>query len=206
MCYLILLSLITYSNPLRIEVWVNNEDAIYYPDDKLEVYFRANQDCYVAVYDIEVGGKENLIFPRPEQDGWIKADTIYHLPPEAAAYDYVLKGPEGIETIVAIAATNRLPKLYENSPDVVRNSCEIFIKEQAPAKLRIVSSPRKCAIYIEEMKSGDEAYIGETPRTIVLRPGRYSVRIKKLGFLTLTREIKLEPGEQRRVFAELINY
>lgn len=198
--------LILQYSPLNIDVWVDKEEAIYYTTENLKIFFRTDQDCYVAVYNIEVGGREYLLFPLEGENGWVKAGKTYELPPETADYDYVLSGPEGIETIVIVGSRERLPGLNDEGLDVVREAVEIFVKEPEPGKLRIISTPDSCRIYITEVESDDQEYIGKAPRTIVLRPGEYIVKIKKLGYRTLTRKIWLEPGEPRRMFVKLRRY
>lgn len=191
-----------------ISVWVNKEDGSYQPGEKLKVYFKSDQDCYVAVYDIEVGGGENLLFPQNGDEAWVEAGKVYELPPASADYDYEIKGPEGVESIVMLGSKDHLPKLGEeqNSPEVIKKSVEIYIKEPEPARLRIISSPKKCRIYITEISSGEEEYVGKASRTIVLSPGEYLIKIKKSGYRTLTRRIRLEPDERRRVFVRLLEY
>ncbi|MCK4251462.1 DUF4384 domain-containing protein [candidate division WOR-3 bacterium] len=204
---IMLLSLLVLQyGPLNIDVWVDKEEAIYYTTENLKVFFRTDQDCYVAVYDIEVGGREYLLFPLEGEDGWVEAGKTYELPSETADYDYVLSGPEGIETIIVVGSKARLPDLNDEGPDIVREAIEIFVKEPEPGKLRIISTPENCRIYITEIESDDQEYIGKAPRTIVLRPGEYIVKIKKLGYRTLTRRIWLEPGEPRRMFVKLRRY
>ncbi len=206
MAFLLLLSLLNANQALEIDVWFDREDPVYYPTDNLKIFFRANQDCYCAVYNIEIGGRENMLFPLEGESGWIKADRTYELPPDAADYDYVVGGPEGTETIVVIASPTRLPDLLDEGPDVVRETAEIYIEEPEPAVLRIISTPGNCRIYITAVEFDDGEYRGTAPRTIVLRPGEYVVKITKFGYRTLTRRIWLEPGERRRVFVKLIPY
>lgn len=202
----LILSLLTVNGSLNVELWVDREDAVYYPTDNLRIFFRTNRDCFVAVFNIEKGGRVNMLFPQEEEDGWVEAGRVYQLPPRNADYDYVVSGPEGIETIIAVASINRLPTLQDEGPDIVSEAVDIYIREPEPARLSIVSKPNNCRIYITEAESGDEEYIGKTPRTIVMRPGEYTVEIKKVGYRTLKRRIWLDPGERRRVFVELRRY
>ncbi len=206
MALVIIFSLLTANHALDIDVWFDREDAEYYPTENLKVFFQASQDCFIAVYNVEVGGRENLLFPPAGDNGWVEAGQIYELPPETADYDYVISGPEGIETIVVVASRDRLPDLYDEGSDVVRETAEIYIKEPEPATLRIISTPKNSRIYITEIEFEDKEYIGKTPHTIVLRPGEYIVEIRKLGYRTLTRKVWLEPGERRRVFVKLTPY
>ncbi len=206
MALMILFCLLTVNDPLAIDIWVDKEDATYYPTENLKVFFQTNQDCFIAVYNIEVGGRENLLFPLEDDKGWVDASRTYELPPETADYDYVISGPEGIETIVAIASAEQLPTLHDEVSGAVREAVEIYIKEPEPANLRLISTPKDCRIYITEVESDEQEYVGETPRTIVLRPGDYVVQIKKSGYRTLSRRIWLDPGERRRVFVKLKPY
>ncbi len=206
MSVLLILSLLYVNQALEIDVWFDREEPVYYPTDNLQVFFRANQDCYIAVYNIEVGGRENILFPLEGETGWVEAHQTYKLPPDAADYDYVVGGPEGTETIIVLASRERLPDLSDEGPDVVRETAEIYIEEPEPAVLRIISTPKNCLIYITEVGFDDSEYSGEAPRTIVLRPGEYIVKIKKFGYRTLTRRIWLEPEERRRVFVKLKRY
>lgn len=202
----ILLSLFTIGNALDINIWVDKEDGIYYPNEKLTVYFQVDRDCYLAVYDIETGGGASMLFPQEGHDGWVEAGRTYQLPSEDADFDYVVGGAEGIETIIAVGSIEWLPDLDDNGVDVVHQSIEIYIEEPEPAKLRIISTPKRCRIYITEVASGNGVSLGKTPRTIVLRPGEYIVKIKKLGYKTLVRRICLDPHDMRRVFVKLRPY
>jgi len=206
MVFLLLLTLLNANQALEIEVWFDREDPVYYPTDNLRVFFQANQDCYCAVYNIEIGGRENMLFPLEGESGWIEAHRTYELPPDTADYDYVVGGPEGTETIVVVASLDRLPDLSDKGTDVVREAAEIYIQEPEPALLRIISTPVNCRIHITAVEFDDSEYRGTAPRTIVLRPGEYVVKITKFGYRTLTRRIWLEPGERRRVFVKLIPY
>lgn len=206
MLFTILLSLFAVTSPPDIDIWVNKEDATYYPNEKLTVFFQVDQDCYVAVYDIEVGGSASMLFPQEGMDGWVEAGRVYELPPADADHDYVIGGAEGIETIIAVGSIERLPDLDDNGVDVVHQSIEIYIEEPEPAKLRIISTPKRCRIYITEVASGNGVSLGKAPRTIVLRPGEYIVKIKKLGYKTLVRRIWLDPDDMRRVFVKLRPY
>ncbi|MGB3478501.1 MAG: DUF4384 domain-containing protein [bacterium] len=199
----IILSLFTVGNALDIDIWVDKEDGIYYPNEKLTVYFQVDRECYLAVYDIETGGGASMLFPLDGHDGWVEAGRTYQLPSEDADYDYIVGGSEGIETIIAVGSIDRLSNLEDERMGVIRKSIEIYIEEPEPALLRIISTPKSCQIYITEIASGDEVSIGKTPRTIALKPGEYLIEIKKFGFKTLERRIWLEPGDRRRVFVKL---
>ncbi len=191
-----------------IELWVNNDDLTYRTGDKLKIYFRVPNDCYVAVYDIEVSGERSRLFPSAddEEEGWVKAGRVYELPSPDDDFEYEVNGSGGIETIVLLASAKDVPE-YDSDEEaadvVIRRSLELTIREPEPALLRIISNPKKCRIYIEDLQTGDEDYYGKAPQTIELKPGEYVVRIKKTWYETLVRRIHLDPGEHRRVFVKL---
>lgn len=189
-------------NQVNVDVWLDRSEYTFYPGDRLKLFFKADRDCYIAVYNIDVGGREHILFPQQGETGFVQKDSVYELPPANADYDYEITGPEGIEKIVVLASTIRLPTLVDTER-IFKKEIELRIEEPEPAKLRIISTPPKCKIYIKEVKSGKRVYIGRTPRTIVLKPGEYIVEIKKFGYDSIKRRIMLEPGEKRRVYVHL---
>lgn len=198
-----ILSLIALSNPLNISIWVNHDDAIYEPGENLYVYFGADRGCYLAVYNVEQGGGVSRLFPPDGDDGWIRGGQTYQLPSQSSDFDYVVSGPEGIETIVAMASRQRLPTLDDEGVDIVTEIIHIQIREVESAELVIVSRPENCRIYVIDAESGEREYVGKTPRGVVLRPGEYVVEIKKVGYRPLERSIRLQPGETRKVYVKL---
>lgn len=189
-----------------IELWGGKEELIYQPNEILHVFFRTSEDCYVAIYDIEVGGEEYRLFPPDNEDGWVKAGHVYELPGKDAGYDYRIEGPSGIETIIACASVDFPPDLHDNRSGITQQVVEIYIEEPEPAKLRLISTPNDCCIYITEVATGDSEYAGRAPQTIIIRPGDYVIAIKRVGFHTLKRRISIDPGERRRVFVKLTPY
>ncbi len=188
---------------VNISIWLDRDDYTFYPGDRLKIFFKTDTDCYVAVYDIDVGGRENLLFPLSGESSYIKRESVYELPPPDADFDYEITGSEGVERIIILASTKKLPTL--NDTDIVaKKEITLSIEEPEPAKLRIISTPSKSKIYIKEIISGKRVYVGKTPRTIVLKPGEYVVEIKKFGYQTIKRRILLEPDERRRVYVHLL--
>jgi hypothetical protein len=203
---LILTALIVSQGIVDIDLWVDKDEPIYYVNEYLRVFFKTDTDCYVAVYDIEVGGEEYRLFPPDGDDGWVIAGHVYELPGDAADYEYLISSPPGIETIIACASITHPPGLHDDTGDVTRRTAEIYIKEPEPAKLRFISTPDDCRIYITDVASDDTEYVGQAPRTVVIRPGDYIVEIKRFGFYTLKRRISVDPSDRRRIFVKLTPY
>lgn len=201
--FALILALVSAGNALEVSVWTGRDNAVYHPGEALTIYFEASQACYLAVYDVEPGGGVTRLFPPQGEDGWIEAAQTYRLPPEQADYDYRVSGPAGTETIICVASPDRLPSLDDDGSDIVTASVDVQIEESAPAELIIVSQPRDCRIYLTETASGVQEYVGDTPRAIVVRPGEYLVEIKKAGFRTVKRTVRLDPGEKRKVLVRL---
>src|SRR5512147_301407 len=91
-------------DPMRIDryldaqVWPNRDDAEYYTGDNVVINFRANRDCFVAIYSIDSRGRVNLLFPNdPSDDNYITGGVTYHLPGSNDKYDLRIDGPSGRE-------------------------------------------------------------------------------------------------------------
>jgi hypothetical protein len=197
------MSLITAGAPLEVSLWTDREGAPYSPGDLLTIYFSANEPCFLAVYNIEQGGGVTRLFPLEDDNGWVRGGQVYQLPPDYADYDFRVTGPAGVETIIVVASTSRLPALNDEGPDIVTQVLDIEIKEPEPAELLIVTVPPRCRIYLTETESGNREYAGEAPLGIVLKPGEYLVEVKKAGYRTLRRNVSLDPGERRKVHVKL---
>jgi hypothetical protein len=200
---LTLLILLNLNAVLDADIWVNKDEAIYHPGEKLAISFEPTEDCFAAVYDIEPGGETSRLFPPEGRDGRVNAEQTYKLPPPDADIDYVIGDAVGDEEFVILVNRDHLPVLEETDPGTVRRSIKIAVEEPEPARLRIISTPNRARIYITEVSSGDKVYIGRAPKTIAVKPGAYIVTVKLSGYYTISRRIELDPGDQRRVFVRL---
>jgi Domain of unknown function (DUF4384)/PEGA domain len=103
---------------LDVEVWTNHEDGEFYEGDNITVSFRANRDCFVAIYSVDTRGRVNLLFPESRHsDNYVIGGQINRLPDGSSEYDYVVSGPDGVEHIQVIASRDRfpIPDWYPNS-------------------------------------------------------------------------------------------
>jgi len=101
---------------LNVEVWTDDDE--YYEGDNIQISFRASEDCYVAIYNIDTRGHINLIFPdSPNQDNWVEGGYVYTIPGRYDDYDLTVQGPEGIEHLQIIASKKpfRMPDWYRGS-------------------------------------------------------------------------------------------
>lgn len=206
--FLNLICLLSLASPadLEVDIWLDQEDQTYYVGQKLQVYFQVNDGCFAAVYNVTDEGGVRRLFPESGADGRVAPDQTVVLPPPDADYDYVVSGGNTSERFVVLASPDHLPEFGESGPGIVEDMVELEITEPEPARLRIISDPGRCKIYITEVASGEKVYVGKAPRTIVLRPGEYIVKVKRHGYVSMERRIVLDPGEWRRVHVELREY
>jgi len=98
---------------LDIDVWVDNEDGVYYEGESIRVFFHASRDCFVAIYSVDTRGEVNLLYPsEPWDNGFVYGGEVYAVPADYADYELIVTGPEGMEHIQAIASPEEM-----NIPD-----------------------------------------------------------------------------------------
>ncbi len=119
--------------PLEVEVWADRDnEATYHEGEKISLYFRANRDAYVALYNIDARGQVFLLYPQHQDDPhFVRGGVIYELPDRRDDYDLWVTGPPGVEFVQAVASL-RTFDLPDNWPSYYRGS-------QAPS--RTYSSP-----------------------------------------------------------------
>ena len=79
---------IKYENYLDVEIWTDDNE--YYEGDNIQISFQADQDCFVAVYNVDTRGHVNLIYPSHPQDEFRIDVTIPELDPQVS-YRYRFK-------------------------------------------------------------------------------------------------------------------
>ena len=105
------------SNVPDIEVWVNKgASSTYYYGEDIAVYFRAEQDCYVVVYDIDPSGEVTILFPSsPFGSTYATAGTVYRIPDYHADFSLEVSSKSGTDYVFAYASYD-----YINPPDFMR--------------------------------------------------------------------------------------
>jgi hypothetical protein len=91
---------------MAVDVWTNKEEGgVYRSGEKMQVFFRASQDAYVLLYNIDTEGYIHLIYPfRPGDPARVSGGETYRVPSRHDPYDLVAEGPEGVEYVVALAS------------------------------------------------------------------------------------------------------
>jgi hypothetical protein len=106
-----------HGNAPDIEIWTNKGyDATYYYGEDVAVYFRAERDCYVVVYDIDPSGAVTVLFPSNYYNSsFVTGDRVYRIPDYYSDYTLEVSGGSGTEHIFAVASYE-----YMEPPDFMR--------------------------------------------------------------------------------------
>ena len=107
---------IKYDRFLNVEIWTDNDE--YYSGDNITISFRADQDCFVAIYNVDTRGRVNLIYPDdPRDNGYIEGGATYQIPAPGEDYELTVRGPEGIEYLQIVASRQpfNIPNWYNGS-------------------------------------------------------------------------------------------
>ena len=102
---------------LDLDIWANKgEGSTYYYGEDVAIYFRATDDCYVVVYDIDPAGNVSLLFPANYGDDcFVRGGNVYRIPDTYDDYQLEITGPSGSEYIYAVATRQRM-----EAPDFIR--------------------------------------------------------------------------------------
>jgi hypothetical protein len=131
------------ASAFKIEVWTEKGDFhgarditviprtnTYKIGDKINLYFRAEKECYLTLINYGTSGKLTVLLPNAlSQDNFIKRGRIYAIPGEDYPFDYILSGPPGTERLKAIATTRRISLM-----DVAYDEGEVFHTSSAAAR------------------------------------------------------------------------
>jgi hypothetical protein len=103
---------------LDVDVWINkDEGGVYRQGEPMRVFFRANADAFVLIYNIDTEGYIHLVYPYgPDDPDRVDGGVTYQVPSRHDPYDLVADGPTGIEYVVAIAS----PEPFRDLPWYLR--------------------------------------------------------------------------------------
>ena len=199
-----------------IELWLDKYK--FQPGEELKINFSVDKRCYVYIYNIDVKGKVNLLFPnRFHRDNYLEAGT-YQIP--RRNYRLPIGEDTGIEYLQAIISSDPIRTLTENKDfsrypflplgsnpaslagdvrsqltdsDVYWNSDWLSYKVYIEKGLvKVTSEPPNGRVYAE----GN--YQGRTPLMIELSVGKNEIYIEKPGFPRWRKSVE--------VMSDQINY
>lgn len=122
------------AKPFKIEIWTEDGKASYNVNDKVGFLFRADQDCYVTLFDIGTSGAVTKLFPNKwNGSNRIEKGKTYRIPPADGEFVFRVKGPEGMEYVKAVATLDPLQSI-EKAEVVPKGDFQEFKKPEALIK------------------------------------------------------------------------
>ena len=102
-----------------VEVWVDRGEAsVYYPGERLRVYFKPSHDCFVVVYGIDTEGYLRILYPYGYDDNpFVYGGRTRRVPDAWDHHDLLVSGPSGSTQILV-----SFPYLFTRS----RTSCSML--------------------------------------------------------------------------------
>ena len=90
---------------LDVEVWTDRgDDAVYHEGDAMRIKVRATDDAYLLVYEIDVNGNVNLLYPIRRGSSRIEGRRTLKLPDDVTQDQLVVEKETGQGFIVALAS------------------------------------------------------------------------------------------------------
>ncbi len=99
---------VTPQRDLRVDVWTDK--TTYFTGENVNIYYHANKDAYIYIFNIDTSGRTTMIFPSYyDRDNFSRAGRVYSIPDRN--YSLMVSGPAGREYIRVIAVRERHPWL-----------------------------------------------------------------------------------------------
>jgi len=172
---------------------------MYAPGDRIEITISADTNLagFLYVYDIDPAGAITLLYPnRYQPDAFVNQRTI---PLPGAGYHFVVGGPEGLETVVAILAQAPIDQLSPSSKAPFR---PLDIKPQAlvtelslaltsttwtSAWVQFTVYQPKGIVHIDSQPVGAKIHVnghkrGVAPKDLILPAGKAEITLSKMGY------------------------
>lgn len=127
----------------KARIWT--EDDRLRIGDPAQVFFEAERDCYVTVFDFSTDGSITILFPnRFQPDNRVKAGRVYSIPSEDAGYKIRVRGPAGLERLKLLATTEDVPlyvRDYSQSPFSTMNDGDVAAVRGLQATMEDLPDP-----------------------------------------------------------------
>ncbi|WP_084456767.1 DUF4384 domain-containing protein [Desulfogranum mediterraneum] len=110
------------------------EKSVYRYGEKARIMATPEKDCRLTVLDVGTSGQVTILYPnRYQQDNRLRAGQTVVIPGDAAAVDYVVGGPEGVEALIGICRTDDRP-VFTGGYDFQTNVYQPWGNSQVVAK------------------------------------------------------------------------
>jgi len=129
-------------------------------------------------------------------DNELKADNFrFYLAPAIIKERLELEIPKDISDGLHIITVRTSDEAFENLPG---KSVQIYVgSPEKKGILKVKSEPSGAEVYL------NDKYVGNTPLSIILDPGTYTVKVSKKGYKPFERKVQIIAGQITPVFAKL---
>lgn len=224
----------------EVDVWVDKAPArdrtpVYQIGEDIEISVRPSEDAYVYLFNVNADDRVTQILPNrlddAGRDNFVRAGRTKVFPPSGARYRFEVRGPAGLDKVIAVASrrpldTSELVRFTEDP-----NFASARISEQRFAEtLSIVvrplpqddwvasttlfyvgrspATPEYGTLNISSTPSDARAYVdgrfvGYTPVRFGARSGRRTIRIERDGYETFETGVNLRGGETLNISTSL---
>ncbi|MFW6119513.1 MAG: PEGA domain-containing protein [Petrotogales bacterium] len=195
---------------LQVEIWLDKETgSVYRTGEEVGIYFKANKDAYVAIYDIMPSGEVQLLFPNKyDKENHVKANREYQLPTDNASTRYKLRvsGPSGLEIFQIVASTSPIaflddlvkrldvdpfPMFSSSAENVIEKLVKPFVEKSEYAVNQtyfyVNTKPTEGTLEISTQPSGADVFVdgvhyGKSPLSAKLSEGSHYITAVKKGY------------------------
>lgn len=194
-----------------IVVTLKADKATYAPGDALELVFTLSHEAYVYLYNLTADGRVKLLVPnRFLQDPRFPAGN-HTLPTKG----WVLRvtEPEGIEYLQLVATDQPLSfyeaeafekeafLLFADPAAFAQRLKDLLVGSWGTAWTRFRVYQPKAALTVNTSPAGasvwaDGRYLGTSPFSAVVAPGRLKIRVEKEGYETWSLDLTVGDGEE----------
>lgn len=108
------------SPSFSVRLWTDRGDTAtgipgYRIGEFVTLYFEADRDCYVTIFDFTTSGSIHVLFPNSFMpNNRVKANRTYRIPDAQAGFKIRVTGPPGIERLKLFATTKDIPLFEED--------------------------------------------------------------------------------------------
>ena len=198
----------------KINIKLSVDKTKINPGDTVTIFFEPDQDCYLTLVDVGTSGKITQLWPNQfsGSDNLVKARQRNSFPGPSDKFRFKASGPEGIERIVALAASEKNAIMPENE---FGNYSSGFKSYQKGFKDLVVETAGRTESLPEHVKWGTaeaKLVIGNVPtggritsrNVYMLSVGSTTLRLKYCdddarGFANLMAEKLQIPAENVRL-------
>jgi len=206
--------------PGRSMVSISLDEDIYAPGDRIEITISidAKQASFLYVYDIDPAGAITLLYPnRYQPNSFVNPGTM-RLPGEG--YHFVVGGPEGLETVVAVLAAAQIDQLSPSSKTPFRPldmkpqslvadlSTTLASDTWSSAWAQFTVYQPKGIVHIESQPAGARIRVnghdrGVAPKDLVLPAGKAEITLSKSGYEPFSETVVVHDQDMIDVNARL---